>query len=89
MATFKNVRFTTGQEIELAATSRGLVEKSTERPVTGLPKGASGLVHDLWMEVFDDRRKAPTLTIRAEVTEDTFRGGLVVRLLNLEEYLAS
>ena len=92
MVTSKNVRFAVGQQVELTLTGpgRGLVEKTTGRLITGLPEGAYEGVRDMWMEVWEEKRPAPTLPLRAEVVVgNTFRGLLGIRLLNLEEYLAS
>ena len=89
MAILKNIRFTAGQAVLLAATSNGLVQKGTGRPVVGVPRSAVETIHDMWMEVREEKRDAPILPLMAEVIQDTFRGGLEVRLLNLEEYLAS
>ena len=92
MVTSKNVRFAVGQQVELTLTGpgRGIVEKTTGRLITGLPEGAYESVRGLWLEVWEEKRPAPTLPLRAEVVVgNTFRGLLGVRLLNLEEYLAS
>ena len=91
MVTSKNIRFTPGQQVELDFTSpgRGIVEKTTGRFVTGLPQGTFERVHGMWIEVWEEKRPAPTLPLRAEVVGNTIRGLLKVRLLNLEEYLAS
>lgn len=91
MATFKSVRYTPGQQVELDFTSpgRGIVEKTTGRFITGLPQGTFGRVHAMWIEVWEEKRPAPVLPLRAEVAGGTIRGLLKVRLLNLEEYLAS
>ena len=91
MATFKNVRFAAGQQIELDLNGpgRGIVEKTTGRLITGLPEGAYESIRNMWIKVWEEKRPAPTLPLRAEVVESTFRGLLGVRLLNLEEYLAS
>ncbi len=93
MVTSKNVRFAVGQQVELTLTGpgRGIEEKTTGRLITGLPP--QGAVYErvrgLWLEVWEEKRPAPTLPLRAEVVENTFRGLLRIRLLNLEEYLAS
>ena len=91
MATFKNIRFVVGQQVELILTGpgRGLEEKTTGRLITGLQEGASERVRDMWMEVWEEKRPAPAIPLRAEVVGNTFRGLLGIRLLNLEEYLAS
>lgn len=91
MVTSNNVRFTTGQQVELTLTGpgRGIVEKTTGRLITGLPEGAYEGVRGMWIEVWEEKRPAPTLPLRAEVVGNTFRGLLGIRLLNLEEYLAS
>ncbi len=91
MATFKSVRYTPGQQVELDLTGpgRGIVEKTTGRLITGLPEGAYESVRGMWIEVWEEKRPAPTLPLRAEVVGNTIRGLLKVRLLNLEEYLAS
>ena len=91
MVTSKNVRFTQGQQVELDLTGpgRGIVEKTTGRLITGLPLGASESVNEMWMEVWEEKRPAPAIPLRAEVIGNTFRGLLGIRLLNLEEYLAS
>ena len=94
MVTSNNVRFTTGQQVELTLTGpgRGIVEKTTGRLITGLPPQGAAYerVRGLWLEVWEEKRPAPTLPLRAEVVVgNTFRGLLGVRLLNLEEYLAS
>lgn len=91
MVTSKNVRFAVGQQVELTLTGpgRGIVEKTTGRLITGLPEGAYEGVRGMWMEVWAEKRPAPTIPLRAEVVGNTFRGLLGIRLLNLEEYLAS
>ena len=91
MVTSKNVRFAVGQQVELILTGpgRGLEEKTTGRLITGLQEGAPERIRDMWMEVWEEKRPAPTLPLRAEVVGNTFRGLLGIRLLNLEEYLSS
>jgi hypothetical protein len=91
MVTSKNVRFTSGQQVELTLTGpgRGIVEKTTGRLITGLPEGAYERVRGMWVEVWEEKRPAPVLPLRAEVVGNTCRGLLNIRLLNLEEYLAS
>lgn len=91
MVTSKNVRFAAGHHVELDLTGpgRGIVEKTTGRLITGLPEGAYEGVRGLWLEVWEEKRPAPTLPLRAEVLGNTCRGLLNIRLLNLEEYLAS
>ena len=91
MVTSKNVQFTPGQQVELDFTSpgRGIVEKTTGRFVTGLPQGTFERVHGMWIEVWEEKRPAPTLPLRAEVIGNTCRGLMNIRLINLEEYLAS
>ena len=91
MVTSKNIRFTPGQQVELTLTGpgRGIVEKTTGRLITGLPEGAYEGVRGIWIEVWEEKRPAPVLPLRAEVVGNTCRGLLNVRLINLEEYLAS
>jgi hypothetical protein len=91
MVTSKNIRFTSGQQVELTLTGpgRGIVEKTTGRLITGLPEGAYERVRGMWVEVWEEKRPAPVLPLRAEVVGNTCRGLLNIRLLNLEEYLAS
>lgn len=92
MVTSKNVRFAAGQQVELTLTGprRGLEEKTTGRLVTGLPLEGSESVYEMLGEVWEGKRPAPTIPLLAEVVVgNTFRGLLKVRLLNLEEYLAS
>lgn len=93
MVTSNNVRFAAGQQVELTLTGpgRGIVEKTTGRLITGLPPQGAAYerVRGLWLEVWEEKRPAPVLPLMAEVVGNTCRGLLNIRLLNLEEYLAS